>query len=333
MTQRVLVTGGAGYIGSHTCRALHAAGFEPVTFDDVRRGHADAVRWGPLEVGDLRDPGRIADVLDAYQPIAVVHFAALAYVGESMGSPGRYYDNNVTGTLALLEACRPAGVDRLVFSSTCATYGVPTTVPIPDDHPQQPINPYGASKLMVERILADFDQAHALRSVCLRYFNAAGAHPEGTIGELHDPETHLIPLVLDAAAGRRSSITIFGEDFDTPDGTCIRDYVHVSDLADAHVLALRHLLGGGGSITCNLGTGHGSSVREVIATAEAVTGRAVPVEVGPRREGDPPELVADVDIAHRVLGWQPQRSDLRTILTDAWRWHRIVQRPDRGDRS
>jgi UDP-arabinose 4-epimerase len=317
----VLVTGGAGYIGSHTCKALHRAGFTPVTFDDLRRGHADAVRWGPLEVGSLQDADRLREVFTTHRPTAVLHFAALAYVGESMREPGRYYANNVGGTVTLLEAMRDAGVDQLVFSSTCATFGVPTHDTIGDDDPQEPINPYGASKLMVERILRDYGTVHGLRSVSLRYFNAAGADPDGELGERHDPETHLLPLVLAAAAGDRDAIEVFGDGYPTPDGSCIRDYVHVSDLADAHVRALTYLRSGGASTACNLGTGTGSSVLEVIDQVRATTGSPVEARVCPPRPGDPPELVAAVDRARSLLGWDPTRSSLATIVEDAWRWY------------
>jgi UDP-arabinose 4-epimerase len=318
----VLVTGGAGYIGSHTCKALHAAGFTPVTYDDLRRGHTDAVRWGPLEVGSLQDADRLREVFAVHQPVAVLHFAALAYVGESMREPGRYYENNVGGTVALLEAMRHTGVTQLVFSSTCATFGVPVGDTIGDDDPQEPINPYGASKLMVERVLRDHETAHGLRWVSLRYFNAAGADPDGELGERHDPETHLLPLVLAAAAGDRDAVEVYGDDYPTPDGSCIRDYVHVSDLADAHVRALTYLRSGGASTACNLGTGTGSSVLEVIDQVQATTGRPVPVRRSPRRPGDPPTLVAAVDRATSLLGWVPTRSSLPTIVDDAWRWYR-----------
>jgi UDP-arabinose 4-epimerase len=318
----VLVTGGAGYIGSHTCKALHRAGYTPVTYDDLRRGHADAVRWGPLEVGALQDADRLHEVLVAHRPAAVLHFAALAYVGESMREPGRYYENNVGGSVTLLEAMRAADVHQLVFSSTCATFGVPSGGAIADDHPQDPINPYGASKLMVERVLHDYGATHGLRSVSLRYFNAAGADPDGELGERHDPETHLLPLVLAAAAGDRHIVEVFGGDHPTRDGSCIRDYVHVSDLADAHVRALTYLQAGGQSMVCNLGTGAGSSVLEVIEQVRATTGRPVEVRVCSPRPGDPPELVAGVERATTVLGWEPVRSSLATIVEDGWRWYR-----------
>lgn len=316
----IFVTGGAGYIGSHTCKALSKAGYTPVSYDNLVYGHRWAVQWGPLEVGDIADRARLDEVIDHYCPKAVMHFAAFAYVGESVQDPGKYYRNNVAGTLTLLEAMRDHGIDKLIFSSTCATYGIPDSVPITEDHPQRPINPYGASKLMIERMLRDFDIAHGLRSISLRYFNAAGADQDGEIGEAHDPETHLIPLVLDAAAGKRPVITVFGDDYDTPDGTCVRDYIHASDLADAHVLALRALEGGAGTTAYNLGNGQGFSVREVIAVAEAVTGLRVPVDIGPRRAGDPARLVGNAQAAIDVLGWRPRYIELNDLLSTAWQW-------------
>ena len=316
----VLVTGGAGYIGSHTCKALAKAGVTPVAFDNLVMGHAEAVKWGPLERGDILDRARLDAVLEKYQPSAVLHFAAYAYVGESVTQPAKYYRNNVGGALTLLEAMRDHGVTQMVFSSSCATYGTPRSMPIGEDHPQNPINPYGASKLMVERMLADFGAAYNLRSVSLRYFNAAGADPDGEIGEDHDPETHLIPLVLKAAAGERPNITIYGTDYDTPDGTCIRDYVHVTDLAEAHVLAFTALERGCDSSSYNLGTGHGFSVREVIRSAKLVSGRNIPVAEGKRRPGDPARLVADAKRAKGELGWNPQYGDLRQIIATAWNW-------------
>jgi UDP-arabinose 4-epimerase len=320
-SQSILVTGGAGYIGSHACKALAAAGYTPISLDNLVYGHREAVRWGPLEVGDIGDRTFLDSVLERYQPSAVLHFAAYAYVGESVENPGKYYRNNVAGSLSLLEALRDRGIDKLIFSSTCATYGVPEQVPIAEDHPQRPINPYGASKLMIEQILRDFDQAHGLRSIALRYFNAAGADPEAEIGESHDPETHLIPLVLDAAAGLRPTITVYGDDYDTPDGTCIRDYIHVTDLADAHVRALQALEQGAPSRVYNLGNGHGFSVREVIDRAVVVTSRPIPVAIGPRRPGDPPRLVGDASRIRAELGWQPRHAELDQILATAWRWH------------
>jgi len=317
----ILVTGGAGYIGSHACKALAAAGYNPVSVDNLVYGHRQAVRWGPLEVGDIGDRAFIDEVLARYRPSAVLHFAAYAYVGESVENPGKYYRNNVAGSLTLLEALRDQAVDKLIFSSTCATYGVPERVPIAEHHPQHPINPYGRSKLMIEQMLRDFDCAHGLRSIALRYFNAAGADPDAEVGEAHDPETHLIPLVLDAAAGSRATITVYGDDYDTPDGTCIRDYIHVTDLADAHVRALQALEQGAASTAYNLGNGRGFSVREVIDRAAAITGCPIAVEVGRRRPGDPPRLVGDAERIRSALGWRPTYADLDTIIATAWRWH------------
>ena len=316
----VLVTGGAGYVGSHACKALHHAGYLPVTFDSLERGHRWAVRWGPLEVGWLQDRRRLEEVLLKYKPVAALHFAAYAYVGESMVDPGRYYWNNVAGSLSLLEALRHADVAKVVFSSTCSTFGIPDIVPITEDCPQRPINAYGASKLMVERVLADYDQVYGLKSVSLRYFNAAGADPETEIGEVHDPETHLIPLALEAAMERRPSVTVFGSDYPTPDGTCIRDHIHVADLAEAHVLALKYLDGGGSTCGLNLGTGKGWSVTEVINAAMAVTGKPITVVSGQRRAGDPPALVADAARAMRVLGWTPKYPHIQQQIDHAWRW-------------
>ena len=317
----VLVTGGAGYIGSHACKALARAGFVPVAYDNLVYGHRWAVKWGPLEEGDILDRQRLDAVIAAYQPSAIMHFAAFAYVGESVTDPGKYYRNNVAGSLTLLEAMRDHGLRDIVFSSTCATYGVPERLPISEATPQVPINPYGMSKLMVERMLQDFSGAHGIRWTALRYFNAAGADPDNQIGEVHDPETHLIPLVLDAAAGRRPSITIFGEDYETSDGTCVRDYIHVSDLADAHVLAIKRLQAGGETGPFNLGNGRGFTVREVIRAVEAVTGLKVPVVIGPRRAGDPAALVADPSLARSDLGWSPIQGQLETIVSTAWAWH------------
>ena len=318
----ILVTGGAGYIGSHACKALSRAGYLPIAYDNLAHGHPRAVKWGPLERGDILDHGRLDEVIAKYQPAAVMHFAAFAYVGESVTDPGKYYRNNVVGSLNLLETARDHGIQSLVFSSTCATYGIPECPPITEATPQRPINPYGASKLMVERMIEDFGTAHGLHSMILRYFNAAGADPDGEIGEDHDPETHLIPLVLDAASGRRTHVSIFGDDYDTPDGTCIRDYIHVSDLADAHVKALQALLAGAGSQVLNLGNGTGFSVRDVISAAQRVTGANIPALVGMRRPGDPPWLVASAEAARSMLNWSPKRADIETIVGDAWAWHR-----------
>jgi len=318
---KVLVTGAAGYVGSHACKALALAGLQPIGLDNLERAGIRELPWGPLEVADTRDRSALDDVLRRHRPQAALHFAAYAYVGESVARPGLYYRNNVLGTLTLLEALLDAGIGKLVFSSTCATYGIPRCVPIDEDHPQQPVNPYGASKLMVERILADFEVAHGLRHVALRYFNAAGADPDCQLGECHDPETHAIPLAIEAALGQRTAFDIYGTDYPTPDGTAIRDYVHVSDLADAHVRALEHLVAGGTSLAINLGTGIGHSVREVISAVEQVTTRSVPVRAAPRRAGDPPVLVANPARARAVLGWSARYSDLTEIVRTAVRWH------------
>jgi UDP-glucose-4-epimerase GalE len=324
----ILVTGGAGYVGSHACKALAAAGHTPVVYDNLSRGHREFARWGPLEVGDLGDAAKLDAVFARHRIDAVMHFAALAEVGESVAQPALYYRNNVCGTLELLEAMRRAGVSRLVFSSTCATYGVPARMPITEDLPQQPINPYGATKLIIERVLRDYDVAYGLRSVSLRYFNAAGCDPDGEVGEDHEPETHLIPRVLMAADGILPRIDVFGTDYPTPDGTCLRDYVHVADLADGHVRALDYLQRGGASTAINLGTGRAFSVREVIAAAERVTGRRIPVHEARRREGDPPVLVADATRAREVLGFAPRFTAIEPIVATAWQWHerRVRQR-------
>ncbi|MBD2082777.1 UDP-glucose 4-epimerase GalE [Leptolyngbya sp. FACHB-17] len=320
----VLVTGGAGYIGSHAVLALQNAGYEVVVFDNLVYGHRDIVE-SVLKVelieGDTNDRELLDQVFASRPFSAVMHFAAYAYVGESVTQPGKYYHNNVVGTLTLLEAMVAAGIKRFVFSSTCATYGVPQVVPIPEDHPQDPINPYGATKLMVERMLADFDPAYDFKSVAFRYFNAAGADPEGRLGEDHQPETHLIPLILMTALGQRDSISIYGTDYPTPDGTCIRDYIHVTDLAEAHVLGLDYLLKGGDSQLFNLGNGNGFSVREVIEAARSVTGKPIPAIECDRRPGDPPALVGSAEKARSMLGWNPQYADIETILTHAWAWH------------
>ena len=319
----VLVTGGAGYIGSHACKALAKAGHVPVVYDNLVYGHREAVRWGPLVEGDIADRARLDAVIREYRPEAVMHFAAYAYVGESVADPGKYYRNNVAGSLALFEAMRDHGIGRLVFSSTCATYGLPQYTPMDERHPQRPINPYGASKLMVERMIGDFAGAHGLRAISLRYFNAAGADPDGEIGEDHSPETHLIPLALAAALGSIPQLTIFGEDYDTDDGTCVRDYVHVSDLADAHVLAVEALAGTPPGLRAfNLGNGSGYSVKQVLSAVERVTGHRVPVRIGLRRSGDPARLVSASDCARKELGWQPRIAGLDEIIASAWRWEK-----------
>ncbi|MEM9532101.1 MAG: UDP-glucose 4-epimerase GalE [Pseudomonadota bacterium] len=317
---RILVTGGAGYIGSHTCKQLKRARYRPVVFDNLSTGHRWAVKWGPLVRGDLNNPDAIDRAILEHQPIAVMHFAALAYVGESVRDPQRYYRNNVTGTLNLLDSMRRHKVDRIVFSSSCATYGEPRILPIPEAHPQFPISPYGRTKLIVEQALRDYGSAYGLRSASLRYFNAAGADAQADIGELRDPETHLIPLLLEVAAGVREHVTVFGQDYETPDGTCVRDYVHVSDLATAHVKALETLDGSGGAQTFNLGLGRGFSVREVISAVERVTGKPVNTQDGPNRPGDAPNLVADPARAQNRLAWEPEYDDLDPIVESAWRF-------------
>lgn len=317
--KKVLVTGGAGYIGSHACKALAARGFEPITYDNLSRGNRWAVKWGPLEIGDIADEKRVREVIDLHQPVAVIHFAAFAYVGESVENPNLYYQNNLCGSAAMLRAITRSKSIPVVFSSTCATYGVPVKIPIPEEHSQHPINPYGFSKFAVERILADLDQAYGLRSVSLRYFNAAGADPENEIGESHDPETHLIPLVL-AAARDGTAITVFGSDYETEDGTCVRDYVHVADLAAAHVKALEYLLAGGKTCAINLANSRGSSVLEVIEAAQRISGKSISVKIAPRRPGDPAVLVGSADRAHSLLGWVPKRSALEIQIGDAWNW-------------
>jgi UDP-arabinose 4-epimerase len=318
---RVLVTGGAGYIGSHTCKHLAAAGHTPIVFDDLSQGHEWAVKWGPFERGSLGDPARLAQVFAAHRVEAVVHFAASALVGESMSHPAKYFRNNTLGTFHLLEAMREAGVGTLVFSSTCATYGNPVRVPIDETHPQAPVNPYGESKLMVEKMLRWYGECHGLRWMALRYFNAAGADPGGEIGEDHDPESHLVPLVIGGTLGSRPPVKVFGDDYPTPDGTAIRDYIHVVDLADAHLRAIDRLGAGTPSQAVNLGTGRGHSVRQVIDAVAAVSGREVPFDLAPRRAGDPPELVADPSRAREVLGWTPRFGELPLIVTHAWNWH------------
>jgi UDP-arabinose 4-epimerase len=322
MRAAILVTGGAGYIGSHTCKALARAGYLPVALDDLSTGHRSAVKWGPLLVADIADRVQVANAVKTFGIVAAVHFAACAYVGESVTQPRKYFDNNVTKTLALLDALLDCGVKSLVFSSSCATYGIPERLPIAEDHPQTPINPYGTTKLFVEQILRWYECAYGMRHINLRYFNAAGADPEHEIGEDHTPETHLIPLVIATALGLRPAIEIFGSDYETPDGTAVRDYVHVCDLASAHVRALERLLAGGPSASINLGTGRGYSIREVVAAVQVLSGQPVPVIVGPRRPGDPPALVANPQLAAALLEWTPKLSELSTVVRTAWNWHR-----------
>lgn len=316
----MLVVGGAGYIGSHTCLDLANKGFQPVVYDNFSNGHREFVKWGPAEEGDIRDRARLDEVLAKHKPAAILHFAALIEVGESVKDPVSFYENNVIGTLTLLSAAQAAGVKAFVFSSTCATYGLPQSVPLDESHQQVPINPYGRTKYIVEQALADYDQYKDLRSVVLRYFNAAGADFEGRIGEWHTPETHAIPLAIDAALGRRQGFKVFGSDYDTRDGTCVRDYIHVLDLADAHVRAVEYLLHGGDSVALNLGTGTGTTVKELLGTIETVSNRPFPVEYVGRREGDSTTLVANNDKARDILGWLPQY-DLTEIIQSAWNWH------------
>ena len=317
----ILVTGGAGYIGSHACKALAANGFQPVVYDSLVRGHRSLVKWGDLVVGDLHDTETLAGVFRRYQPAGVLHFAAFAYVGESVEHPQKYFHNNVVGSLQLLRVLLEHGTPPIVFSSTCATYGIPRTLPITETSEQDPTNPYGLTKLIVEKVLRSYAEAYGLRAMILRYFNACGADPAGEIGELHDPEPHLIPRVLQAAAGTLETLEIFGTDYPTRDGTCVRDYIHVSDLADAHVAALRLLLAGSETRALNLGIGTGFTVREVVLAAERVTGRSVRVKESPRRPGDPPELVANSSLAASVLGVRPRFTNIEEMIQTAWAWH------------
>ena len=318
----VLVTGGAGYIGSHACKALKLAGYLPVCYDNLVYGHRWAVKWGPFEKGDILDRKNLDRVMRKYKPKAIMHFAAYAYVGESVLNPSKYYRNNVAGTLTLLEAMKDHGVNHFIFSSSCTTYGIPKMLPISEDHPKFPISPYGFSKLMVEQILRDFSSAYDMRYVSLRYFNAAGADPDVETGECHDPETHLIPLILDVALGRKKHIDIFGTDYSTPDGTCIRDYIHVTDLANAHLKSLEYLNHGGKSDFFNLGNGKGFSVKNVIDTAEKVSGKNISTRNAERRPGDPPELVGSSQKAQQILGWELQYADLEVIVKTAFEWHK-----------
>lgn len=317
----ILVVGGAGYIGSHTNKELNQRGYQTVIYDNLEYGHRESVKWGVLEVGDTADEKRLEEIFIKYPIEAVMHFAAYAYVGESVKTPAKYYLNNVCNTVRLLELMRKYRVNTIVFSSTCATYGVPAQYPITEDMPQHPINPYGASKLMVERMLCDYHQAYGLRYCCLRYFNAAGADPDGEIGESHVPETHLIPLILDAASGARPFVSIFGTDYPTQDGTCIRDYIHVADLADAHIRALEYLKSGGESTCLNLGNGNGDSVRHVIDVVKHITGKEFEVRLEARRAGDPPVLIGSAKKAEEILGWRPQYTEIEKMVEHAWNWH------------
>jgi UDP-glucose 4-epimerase len=316
----ILVAGGAGYIGAHTCLDLFSKGFTPIVYDNLSNGHAEFAKWGPLENGDIRDRTRLDEVLTKYKPQAIIHFAAAIEVGESVRDPGGFYENNVAGTISLLRAAQAASIDKIVFSSTCATYGIPLSIPINESLVQNPINPYGRSKLIIEQILNDLDKYQGFRSCILRYFNAAGADPEGRIGEWHSPETHVIPIAIEAALGRRPHFQVLGTDYDTRDGSCVRDYVHVLDLADAHSRAVEHLLNDGASHALNLGTGAGTTVKELLETVRQVLGRSFEIKYGPRREGDSPALVADNSLAKRVIGWSPRR-DLYSIIETACNWH------------
>lgn len=319
---KILVTGGAGYVGSHACKALAAAGYEPVVFDNLCTGHKSAVRWGPFEQGDLLDRDRIAAVVAAHKPVGAIHFASFAYVGESVTDPGKYWRNNVTGAINLCDALAAAETPAIVFSSSCTVYGLTEAEFISEAEPVLPINPYGNTKRAIEIMLADYETATGMRNTVLRYFNAAGCDADGEIGEEHDPETHLIPLALAAAAGDRDALKIFGTDYPTPDGTCIRDYIHVTDLADAHVQAVRRMIDGGASDVFNLGAGAGYSVRDVIDTVGRVVGNQVPAIEDGRRAGDPARLVADIAHARAGLGWEPARSSLDNIVSTAWNWYR-----------
>jgi UDP-glucose-4-epimerase GalE len=319
--RNILVTGGAGYIGSQTCKALFKAGYTPVTIDNLVYGHRSAVRWGPFVEGDLAEEELLCHVMHKYNVQGVMHFAAYAYVGESVQSPGKYFSNNVTNTINLLNAMVCCGVRKIVFSSSCATYGFPRQMPIAENHPQKPVSPYGESKLFIEKALRWYGNAHAIQSVSLRYFNAAGADQEGDIGEDHDPETHLVPLVIESSLTTSNQVKILGTDYNTHDGTAVRDYIHVTDLSAAHIMALDYLSAGGNSIAVNLGTGRGYSVREVINMVEDVSGNKINVKEASRRNGDPSILVAKCDLAKELLNWEPQCSDLRNIITTAYNWH------------
>ena len=313
----VLVTGGVGYIGSHTCKLLHQSGFTPVAYDNLSTGHKENAKWGPLVRGDVHDRDQLKHAIKLWQPVCVIHFAASAYVGESMVDPRKYYSNNVAGILSLLDTCVEIKLRNIVFSSSCATYGIPAELPIAEGSPQVPINPYGRTKLIGEMMLKDYASAYSLRYVALRYFNAAGADIDGELRERHDPETHLIPRALMAAAGRIPELTVFGDDYDTPDGTCIRDYVHVTDLAQAHVSAVQHLIAGGKNMVANLGSGQGTSVQQIIDTIERLTHQRVPVRREARREGDPPALYSDFKVAQSELNFTPRFSDIETIIRTA----------------
>ncbi|RWC74019.1 MAG: UDP-glucose 4-epimerase GalE [Mesorhizobium sp.] len=324
----ILVTGGAGFIGSHTCKLLAAAGYLPVAFDNLSRGNEKSVAWGPLVVGDIRDHAAMQAAIATYQPTAVIHFAALAYVGESVQQPAEYYSTNVMGTIAVLDAARAHAIENIIFSSSCATYGVPEALPVRESSSQNPISPYGRTKLMGEQIIGDYASAYGMKFAILRYFNACGADPDGELGEWHSPETHLVPRVLMAASGIIDEIEVFGTDYETPDGTCVRDYIHVSDLARAHLKALQHLEGGGQSLAVNLGTGRGVSIREIVQAVSRVTSRPVPAVFRARRPGDPAELYADPSKARAHLGFVPELSDIDTIVRTAAPFFGLRTKPE-----
>jgi len=320
MNRIVLVTGGAGYIGSHVCKALAQQGYLPVTYDNLCSGNEEAVKWGPFEKGDIRDRKRLAEVITAYRPIAIMHFAALIQVADSVENPSDYYDNNIHGSQCLLEEARLHGINNMVFSSTAAVYGTPENAAIPEDAPLKPINPYGQTKLTMENMIRDYSRAYGLNAAILRYFNAAGADPEGELGTAYKKDTHIIPLLMRVASNDMQGFKVFGTDYDTPDGTALRDYIHVTDLADAHIRALRHIMDKNESVTLNIGTTKGQSVRSVLEAARNVTSKTIDAEDCDRRAGDPAILVADATLANRVLGWQPQYSDIETIIETAWKW-------------
>ncbi len=319
--EKILVTGGAGYIGSHTCKILHQSGYHPIVYDNLSTGNKFALQWGDFEYGDIRDQNRLSDVLKMHQPKSIIHFAANAYVGESVRNPAKYYSNNVLGTQILLETMRSLDIRNIVFSSSCATYGIPNSMPVSESTPQNPINPYGRTKLIGEHMLREYVSAYDMSATALRYFNASGADLDGQIGEAHDPETHLIPLILEAVRGTIPPITVFGNDFPTHDGTCVRDYIHVNDLAMAHVLAIKKTKETKGFHFYNLGAQKGFSVMEIIQSVERITGKKVPYIMGGRRDGDPAELIADANKAINELGWNAKFSDIDTVVSSAWKWH------------
>lgn len=318
----VLVTGGAGYIGSHVCKMLHEFGYMPIVYDNLSYGHKEFAKWGPLEVGDIQDTKKLCTIFKKYKPTAVLHFAAFALVAESVFEPSKYYKNNLGGTISLLDAMRFSGIQNIIFSSTCAIFGIPTKIPLSENLNEKPINPYGRSKLFIEKVMQDYEYAYGIKNICLRYFNAAGADPEGQIGEDHNPETHIIPLALDVALGRKKEIIILGDDYPTHDGTCVRDYIHVQDLALAHVLALSYLKSKNKSNAFNLGTGKGFSVKEILNAVEKITGKKLNIKNGERRKGDPPILISDPTKSINELGWKSQYTKIDQIILHAWNWHK-----------